>query len=319
MSTGAAAPAAARRRWPWLVVGAVVLAVLVVVAARLLRFSEAGESFLGTYSGAAPRQGSTPDGFPAWAAWQHGLNAVFLLFTVRSGWRIHRAGRPSTFWTRRNDGRIRTANPPVRIAIDLWSHFVADTLWVANGVLFVVLAAASGHWARIVPTDWAVVPQAASAGLQYASLVWPTEDGWVNYNALQQLSYFAVVYVAGPIAVLTGLRAAPGFAARLRFLDRRFPLRLAKTIHWWTMWFLVAFTVVHVFLVLATGAVRNLNHIYAVRDDQSWAGVVVFAVSLLLTGALVAALRPAVVRRAAALTGTVLHRPPKAPRTPPGR
>ncbi|RIX28690.1 cytochrome b/b6 domain-containing protein [Amnibacterium setariae] len=314
MSTGAPPAERTRRRLPWLVAGAVVLAVLVVIAARLLRFSPAGEAFVGAFPGAAPRLDGTPEGFPAWAAWQHGLNAVFLLFTVRSGWRIHRGGRPTTFWTRRNDGRIRTANPPIRIAIDLWSHYVADTLWVLNGVLFVVLAAASGHWARIVPTDWSVVPQAVSAGLQYASLAWPTENGWVNYNALQQLSYFAVVYVAGPIAVLTGLRAAPGFAARLRFLDARFPLRTAKTIHWWTMWFLVAFTAVHVFLVLATGAVRNLNHIYAVRDDESWVGVVVFVVSLLLTGGLVAALRPPVVRRVAGLTGTVLHRPPKAPR-----
>jgi thiosulfate reductase cytochrome b subunit len=317
VSAGAAP--VARRRWVLLGVATVALAVLVVVIARLIRFSEAGEGFVGTYSGAAPKLAGTPDGFPAWAAWQHGLNAVFLLFTVRSGWRIHRGARPSTFWTRRNDGRIRTANAPVRIAIDLWSHFVADTLWVLNGVLFVLLCAVSGHWARIVPTDWAVVPQAVSAGLQYASFAWPTEDGWLNYNALQQLSYFVVVYIAGPIAVLTGLRAAPGFAARLRFLDRRFPLRLAKRIHWWTMWFLVAFTAVHVFLVLATGAIRNLNHIYAVRDDQSPAGIVVFAASLVLTAALVLALRPPVVRRVAALTGTVLHRPPKAPRTPEAR
>lgn len=310
VSTGVAP--AAHRRWPWLVAaGAVVLVVLVVVIARLIRFSPAGEAFVGTYSGAAPQPAGTPVGFPAWSAWQHGLNAVFLLFTVRSGWRIHRGGRPSTFWIRRNDGRIRTANPPIRIAIDLWSHYVADTLWVLNGVLFVVLAAVSGHWVRIVPTDWRIVPEAVSAGLQYASLVWPTENGWIDYNALQQLSYFAVVYVAGPIAVLTGLRAAPGFAARLRFLDARFPLRLTKTIHWWTMWFFVGFTVIHVFLVLATGAIRNLNHIYALRDDQSWVGAAVFAVSLLLTGALVLALRPPVVRRVAALTGTVLNRPPK--------
>ena len=97
-------------------------------------------------------------------------------------------------------------------------------------------------------------------------------------------------------------------------LDRPFPLRIAKTVHRWTMWFLVAFTVVHVFLVLATGAVRNLNHIYAVRDDESPVGVVVFAVTLALTAALVAALRPSVVRWAAARTGTVLHRPPRASR-----
>lgn len=310
---------ATRSRWLWLLAGAVVLAVLVVVVARVLRFSEVGEAFIGTYSGAAPRLAGTPVGFPAWAAWAHGLNAVFLLFTVRSGWRIHRAARPSTFWTRRNDGRIRTRNAPIRIAIDLWSHFVADTLWVLNGVLFVVLAAVSGHWARIVPTDLAIVPQALSAGLQYASFDWPTENGWVNYNALQQLSYFAVVYIAGPIAIVTGLRAAPGLAARLRFLDRPFPLRLSKTIHWWTMWFFVGFTAVHVFLVLATGALRNLNHMYAGRDDQSPAGLIVFAASILLTVALVLALRPPVVRWVAARTGTVLHRPPRAPRTPSAR
>lgn len=318
MSAEAARPAG-RRRWLSAVSGVLVLAVLVVVVARLLRFSSVGEAFVDAYPGAAPQPAGTPIGFPAWAAWQHGLNAVFLLLTVRSGWRIHRGGRPSTFWTRRNDGRIRTRNAPIRIAIDLWSHYVADTLWVLNGVLFVVLAAVSGHWARIVPTDWAVVPQAVSAGLQYASLAWPTENGWVNYNALQQLSYFAVVYVAGPVAILTGLRAAPGFAARLRFLDARFPVPVSKRIHWATMWFLVAFTAVHVFLVLATGAVRNLNHIYAVRDDASWAGAVVLVGSLVLTGALIAALRPPVVRWLAARTGTVLHRPPKPPRTPPAR
>ena len=319
MSAGAAPATTGRRRLVRLAAAAVVLVVVVVVVARLLRFSEAGAAFIGTYSGVAPQPATTPPGFPAWAAWLHGSNAVFLLFTVRSGWRIHRGGRPSTFWTRRNDGRIRTASAPIRIAIDLWSHFVADTLWVLNGMLFIVLAAISGHWARIVPTDWAVVPQAVSAALQYASLDWPTENGWVAYNALQQLSYFLVVYVAGPVALLTGLRAAPGFAARLRFLDRPFPLRTARTIHWWTMWFFVAFTAVHVYLVLATGAVRNLNHMYAVRNDQSWAGVVVFAASLVLTAVLVLALRPAVVRRVAGLTGTVLHRPPKAPPTPPAR
>lgn len=299
------------RRWLLLVAAAAAFAIVAVVVARLVRFSPAGEAFLGTYSGAAPLAEGTPVGFPAWVAWQHGLNAVFLLFTVRSGWRLHRAERPSTFWTRRNHGLLRTANPPIRIAIDLWSHFVADTLWVLNGVVFVLLAAITGQWLRIVPTDWSVIPQAVSAGLQYASLDWPTEHGWVNYNALQQLSYFAVVYLAGPVALLTGLRAAPGFAARLRFLDDRFPLQLSKRIHRWTMWFFVAFTAVHVFLVLATGAIRNLNHMYAVRDDASPAGAIVFAVSLLLTVVVVLALRPAVVHRAASRTGTVIQRPPR--------
>ena len=75
-------------------------------------------------------------------------------------------------------------------------------------------------------------------------------------------------------------------------LDRVLPLRLTKRIHWWTMLVLVAFTAVHVFLVLATGAIRNLNHLYALRDDGSWAGALVFAASLVATALVLLALRP---------------------------
>jgi thiosulfate reductase cytochrome b subunit len=297
------------RRLVVAVVVLVIAAVAVVLLARLFRATPAGTAFVHAYPGAAPLPTGAPVGFPAWLAWQHGLNALFLLLTVRSGWRLHRADRPAVFWTRRNDGPIRTANPPVRIPLGLWSHYVGDTLWVLNGVVFVVLLLTTGQWMRIVPTDWAIVPAAASAALQYASLDWPSTNGWIDYNGLQALSYFGVVFVAGPLAVLTGLRLAPGFAPRLRMLDRVLPLRLTKRIHWWTMLALVAFTAVHVFLVLATGAIRNLNHVYALRDDGSWAGAIVFTASLVAIALALLVLRPRLVRRAAAATGTVLERP----------
>ena len=312
-ASGGADRAAARRtvsRRRLIAVMAVLLAAAVIVlVARIIRATPAGTAFVAAFPGAAPLPEGAPVGFPAWLAWQHGLNALFLLLTVRSGWRLHRAQRPTVFWTRRNDGRLRTTAPPVRIGLDLWAHYVGDTLWAVNGVVFVVLLLVTGQWMRIVPTDWAIVPAAVSAGLQYASLDWPTTNGWIDYNGLQALSYFGVVFVAGPVAVLTGLRLAPGFAARLRFLDRVLPLRVTKRIHWWTMVVLVAFTAVHVFLVLATGAIRNLNHLYALRDDTSWAGVAVFAASLVVTAAVVLLLRPPLVRGAAARTGIVTERP----------
>ncbi len=300
-----------RRFWIVLFVAVVVLAVVVVVVARLVRASDAGGSFLAAYPGAAPLPADAPIGIPAWLAIQHGLNALFLVFLLRSGWRLHTARRPSTFWTRKNDGPLRTVGAPVRIGIDLWSHFVGDTLWVLNGAVYLVLLFATGQWVRIVPTDWRVVPNAVSAALQYASLDWPVANGWIDYNALQQLSYFAIVFVAGPIAVLSGLRAAPGFAARLRSLDRAVPVRVAKRIHFWDMVVIAAFIVVHVFLVLTTGAIANLNHMFAVRDDASPAGLIVFIVAVLVAVGLVVALRPPVVRWAAGTTGTVLHRPPR--------
>jgi len=45
------------------------------------------------------------------------------------------------------------------------------------------------------------------------------------------------------------------------------------------VWFLF-FIAVHVTLVLTTGALRNLNHVYAVRDDASWVGFALFAASM---------------------------------------
>lgn len=314
--TGSAPPSpgsgAGRLRPGVLALGVTVLlvgAVLIVLAARGLRTLDPVQGFLTRYPGATPLPADAPIGFPTFVAWQHGLNAFFLLFVIRSGWRLHRGGRPTTFWVRRNGARLATRNPPVRIGIDLWSHYVGDTLWVLNGVIFLVLIFATGQWLRLVPTDWGVVPNAVSAALQYASLDWPVANGWIDYNALQTLSYFVVVFVAGPLAVVTGLRAAPGFAARLRPLDRAFPLRMTKRLHYWTMVFFAAFIVVHVFLVLATGAINNLNHMYAVRNDQSPAGAIVLAGSLLVTLVAVLLLRPPAIRAAAARTGTVVQRP----------
>ena len=297
------------RAGAWMVPAALAGALAVVLLARTLRAIPAVAAFVALHPGAAPLPAGVPVGIPAWLAWQHGLNAVFLLFTVRSGWRIHRGERPSSFWTRRNTGPLATRTPPVRITLDLWSHYVADTLWVLNGALYLVLLLATGQWQRIVPLDWAVVPAALSTALQYASLDWPTTNGWIDYNALQSLSYFAVVFVAGPLAVATGLRLSPGFAAALRPLDRVLPLAATKRVHFWTMVFLVAFTVVHVLLVFATGVLRNLNHMYAVRDDGSPLGLLVFGGSVLVAVALLLALRPSVVRRVAARTGSVVERP----------
>jgi len=38
------------------------------------------------------------------------------------------------------------------------------------------------------------------------------------------------------------------------------------------MVYFVAFTLVHVTLVLATGALRNLNHMYGGSSDENWIG-----------------------------------------------
>ncbi|MEQ1736622.1 MAG: hypothetical protein ABL886_09515 [Rhodoglobus sp.] len=288
----------------WLVPALVVLAFTVVVLARLLRDLPGVQAWLALYPGSTPLPADAPVGFPAWANWQHFLNSFFVLFIVRTGWQLRQRKRPEHLWVR-TTGPFRGANPPIRIGLPLWFHLSIDVLWVLNGLLFYALLFATGQWVRLVPTSWDVIPNAVSAGLQYASLNWPVENGWVNYNSLQLLSYFATVFVAAPLALATGIRLAPGFAARLRPLDRVIPLAVTHTAHWAVMVYFVAFTIVHVTLVLATGALRNLNHMYAGRDDSSWWGVGIFAASIVLMAVAWMLARPSLLARVAVLTGKV--------------
>ena len=299
---------ATRSRWwklAWIIPAGLALAVLVVLAAKGIRDLPAAQSFLSEYPGESALPANAPVGLPVWLGWQHFLNSFFLLFIIRTGWEIRRGKRPAAFWTRNNTGLIRTKNPPVRIGLPVWFHLTLDSLWVLNGVVFYVLLFVTGQWVRIIPVSWDVFPNALSAALQYASFNWPTENGWINYNALQLLAYFTTTFIAAPLALATGIRLAPGFAATFRKFDRVLPLTVARAIHFPVMIYFVAFIIVHVTLVLTTGALRNLNHMYAARDDQGWLGFAFFSGSIVLMVVGWFAARPTLLAPLAALTGKV--------------
>jgi thiosulfate reductase cytochrome b subunit len=289
----------------WIVPVVIVVLAIVVVAAEIIRVQPAVQSFLRTYPGFSGLPSFAPVGFPAWLEWQHGLNVFFMLFIVRSGWLIRTTKRPDAYWTRDNNGPIRTKGAPVRISLHLWLHLSFDILFVLNGIVFYVLIFSTGQWVRIIPTRWDIFPNAISAGLQYASLHWPLEQGWSNYNALQTISYFLLVFIAAPLAIITGLRMSPGLASRWRRFENVYPITVARRIHFPVMIFFVAFTIVHVTLVFATGALNNLNHMYAGRNDDSWVGFWIFAASLVVMVAAWFAARPLVLRSIAGLTGRV--------------
>ncbi|NKX53370.1 cytochrome b/b6 domain-containing protein [Arthrobacter mobilis] len=283
-----------------------VLAMLaVVLLAMWLRTLPAVQGFLAAYPGHSRLPEAAPAGLPAWLGWQHFLNAFFLVLIIRTGWQVRTTARPKTYWTRNNKGLVRTKNPPQKISLELWFHLVLDVLWVLNGIIFAVLLLATGQWMRIVPTSWDVFPNALSAALQYASLDWPTENGWISYNSLQLLAYFATVFIAAPLAVASGLRISPSWPKRAGRLNRVFPIEAARAVHYPVMVYFVAFTVVHVVLVFATGALRNLNHMYAARDDGGWLGFWLFAASLAVTAAAWFLARPLFLRPVAALMGKV--------------
>lgn len=299
-------PAAGKRnKLYWGVPAALVALVLVVLLAKWLRELPAVSAFLVDYPGHSELPDGAPVGFPAWLAWQHFLNGFFLLLIIRTGWQVRTTTRPSGHWTRNNKGLIKTKTPPTKITLELWFHLTLDALWILNGVVFAILLFATGQWMRIVPTSWDVFPNALSAALQYASLNWPTENGWVNYNALQLLTYFLTVFIAAPLAFISGIRTSSAWPKKAAALNKAYPIELARAIHFPVMIYFVAFIVVHVFLVLATGALRNLNHMYAVSDGDGWLGFWIFLVSVVVMVAAWFLARPIFLRPIASLMGKV--------------
>jgi thiosulfate reductase cytochrome b subunit len=308
MSTPTKKPGSAagkRSRLYWGVPAVLVALVLVVLLAKWMTSLPAVGSFLADYPGHSELPEGAPVGFPAWLGWQHFLNGFFLLLIIRTGWQVRTTTRPSGHWTRNNKGLIKTKNAPTKITLELWLHLTLDALWILNGLVFVVLLFATGQWTRIVPTSWDVFPNALSAALQYASLNWPTDNGWVNYNALQLLTYFATVFIAAPLAFISGIRTSSAWPKKAAALNKAYPMELARAIHFPVMIYFVAFIVVHVFLVLATGALRNLNHMYGGSDDAGWFGFWVFVGSVAVMVAAWFLARPIFLRPIASLMGKV--------------
>lgn len=282
-------------------VGLVMGAFAAVLAAQWFRAQSFGQDFLASYPGETHLPEGAPVGLPAWLGWQHFFNMFFMVLIIRSGLQVRAEKRPSAYWTPK-------WNRQRKISLTLWLHQSLDILWLLNGVVFVFLLLATGQWMRVVPTEWGVFPNAFSAAIQYLSLDWPTENGWVNYNSLQVLAYFTTIFIAAPLAVVTGVRMSGIWPKNATRLNKAFPLEWARAVHFPVMLYFCAFIVVHVALVLSTGLLRNLNHMYAAEDSTNWWGLVIFLVSLMvLLGGWLAA-RPLVIASIASLFGTVKSR-----------
>jgi len=302
-----------RSRWfnlLWLLPIGFLLLISAVALAKGLRGTPSVQRFIARYPGTIEGAAAQRDaGFGLWAVAQHLLNAFLMIFIVRSGLQIL-SDHPRLYWTRHStpgkdwfriqkpvpDDPLWTAKedsislpgqvglPGLRHTIGLarWWHLGTDVLWLLNGLVFFALLFATPHWRRLVPTTWDVFPNALSVLIQYLSLDWPSDNGWVAYNGLQLLAYFVTVFVAAPLALLTGLGMSPALSTRFRLISRPLSIQTARSLHFLVFaWFLL-FIVMHVTFVFTTGLLRNLNHIYAGQNTGGWLGFSIFAASMVV-------------------------------------
>ncbi|MGV0632926.1 molybdopterin-dependent oxidoreductase [Mycolicibacillus trivialis] len=294
----------------WLIPLGLVGLIVAIAIGKGLANNPSVQDFIERYPG-TDESNPGPAGMPWWANWTHFFNLFLMMFIIRSGIQIL-CDHPRLYFSRNStpgkdewlrvgppvpDDPLWTANadtvalppqfglPGFRHSIGLarWWHLGVDVLWLLNGAVFYVLLFTTGHWRHVVPTSWDVFPNAASVAIQYLSLDWPDDNGWVAYNGMQLIAYFTTIFIAAPAALITGLGMSPALSQRLTVISKRLNIQVARSLHFLVLVYFLFFIVVHVTLVFATDALRNLNHMFASRDDNSWVGFWVFALAMTVT------------------------------------
>ena len=141
----------------------------------------------------------------------------------------------------------------------LWHLFFAWIL-VINGAVYVLLGIASGHLRRdlwLSRTDWR---RLGHSFVEHLRLRFPKGEEARRYNGIQKLAYLFVVFIVGPLVVLTGLTMSPtmdaGFPWLLWLFDGR---QSARTIHFICAMTLLAFFIVHIVMVILSGLWNNIR------------------------------------------------------------
>ncbi|WP_208248047.1 cytochrome b/b6 domain-containing protein [Rhizobium sp. T1470] len=152
-------------------------------------------------------------------------------------------------------------------------HFFFAWLLLFNGVLYLGFSLLSGHFRRdLAPTTRELSPHHLwHEVLDHARLRFPEGEEAKHYNALQKLTYLAVIVVLLPLMVLTGLTMSPGMDAAVPALVDVFGGRQsARTIHFITASLLVLFVIVHIAMVVLSGTWNNIHSMitgrYAIQE-----------------------------------------------------
>jgi sulfoxide reductase catalytic subunit YedY len=222
--------------------------------------------------------------FPLWLRATHFFNFLLLSLLVRSGLEILSA-HPRFYWNdhctpgsewlkftnkERPKDRLWTASDeetsfPSAIALPgrenlglgrHW-HFLADFAWLLTGLVYVVMLFVTPEWRRLIPTSWEIAPDAWHAMLRYLSFHVVETPG--AYNALQQLTYAAVIFLLAPFSIATGVAMSPAVAARFPGYIKIFHGRQgARSLHFLALCAFTVFFIGHVTIVALHGFRREL-------------------------------------------------------------
>ncbi|MEP0321197.1 cytochrome b/b6 domain-containing protein [Bauldia litoralis] len=142
-------------------------------------------------------------------------------------------------------------------------HFFFAWIFVINGLVYLVASLINRHITRdLIPTGRQLRGIGRSI-LDHARFRFHHER---DYNVLQKLTYLAIIFLVLPGVILTGMTMSPALDAAFPWLLDLFGGRqTARTIHFVCATAIVLFILVHLLMVLVSGAWNNTRSIVTGR------------------------------------------------------
>jgi sulfoxide reductase catalytic subunit YedY len=265
--------------------------------------------------------------FPIWIRFAHFINIIFITLLIRSGIEILSAlpklyrndhAIPGTEWIKFTKKK-KTPQDKLWISLEeeesfsSWIalpghknlglgrhwHFFSIIFWIANGMVYYILLFTSDEWQRIVPTSLSIVPQAIHDAMLYASSQFPPAGH--PYNAIQQLTYFLVVFILGPFMIATGSAMSPAIDARFPWYPRISRGRqVARSLHFLGLIAFVLFIIVHLTMVTVERFPENMGNIVLGKGTGTSFGIALGLFALLVISVVIVHIW---------VTGTSLQKP----------
>jgi thiosulfate reductase cytochrome b subunit len=142
-----------------------------------------------------------------------------------------------------------------------WSrylHFQSAWIAVLTGLFYFLYGLFTGHFRRnLIPADlsWRALSKDISDHLRFHR-----PDDARSYNALQRITYLAVIFVLYPLMIWTGLAMSPAMASVFPWAVAMLGgQESARTIHFFATLLLTLFLVIHVVMICIAGFTSRMR------------------------------------------------------------
>ncbi|HEU0196308.1 MAG TPA: cytochrome b/b6 domain-containing protein [Nevskiaceae bacterium] len=153
-----------------------------------------------------------------------------------------------------------TLPEPLNLALARRWHFFFAWIFFVNGLVYVANALVAHHFSRDLAPSRRELSHLGRSVFDHLRLRLPQGANGQRYNVLQKLSYIVVAFGLGPLAVATGLAMSPWIGTGYPWLVTLFGGRQsARTIHFVVAFALLAFFLVHLAMVLASGPLNQIR------------------------------------------------------------